>query len=99
MYSTQLRNTDNDSATMNKRGRPKKTNPEDDLSRQDSNEMIRISTVGEQKRRPNRIRAEDITQADIARIEAEACAKQGMWGQVAPERLIAAVVNGMGGEG
>ena len=84
---------------MKQRGRPKKTNPEDDLSRQDSNDMAKISPVGEQKRRPNRIRPEDITQADIARIEVEVCAKQGMWGQVAPERLIAAVMNGMGGEG
>jgi hypothetical protein len=76
----------------------KKTNPEDDLSRQDSNDMAKISPVGEQKRRQNRIRPEDITHADIARIEVEACAKQGMWGQVAPERLIAAVINGMEGE-
>jgi len=84
---------------MKQRGRPKKTNPDDDLSRQDSPDLAKISPVGEQKRRRNRIRPEDITQADIARVEAESCAKQGMWGQVAPERLIAAVINGMEGEG
>lgn len=82
---------------MNKRGRPKKTNHENDLSRQDSDHMAKISPVGEQKGRTNRIRPEDITQADIARIEAEACSKCGMWGQVAPERIIAAVINGMEG--
>lgn len=84
---------------MKPRGRPKKTNPENELSRQDSSDMAKISPVGEQVRRQNRIQPEDITPADIARIEAEACVKQGMWAQMAPERLIAAVINGMGVRG
>lgn len=84
---------------MRKPGRPKKTNPESELSRQDSNEVAKISPVGEQVRRQNKIQPEDITPADIARIEAEACVKQGMWAQMAPERLIAAVINGMEGRG
>ena len=70
---------------MTKRGRPRKTT------------LGSIEPAGEREQRTNLISPDEITAEDIKAVEVEACSRSSMWGQLAPERVIAAVINAMKG--
>jgi hypothetical protein len=68
---------------MTKRGRPRKTT------------LGSIEPAGEREQRTNLISPDEITAEDIKAVEVEACSRSSMWGQLAPERVISAVINAM----